>query len=65
MNEINVRIGDFDVKWFLLVAEEGAVSLVLDGGGDIFCDGWMGQELIDLGNTHFTWVTESASFCLE
>jgi hypothetical protein len=24
----------------------------------------MGHELIDLGNTHFTWVTESASFCL-
>ena len=36
---IKVRMGDFDVKWFPLVTEDGAEGLVFCGGGDFLCDG--------------------------
>jgi len=41
MNDIKGGIRDSEVYQFPVEEEDGAVSLVLGGGGDIFCDGWM------------------------
>ena len=43
MNDIKGDIMDSEVNQFPLEEEESAMYLVLGGGIDIFCDGWMGE----------------------
>jgi len=56
MNDIKGGIRDSEVNQFPVEEEESEVSLVLGGGGDIFFDGWMGEEFFDFRQSHFSWM---------
>ena len=55
-DEVEGGLVEFDVEGVAVEEEDGADGLILGGGGGFAVDDEVGDELVDLGDTHFTRV---------